>query len=60
MTRFVPRFFEADFTDGKPILSAEGRAAIEAEIKRGVDAASGSKGASGAASAAPTPTRAAA
>jgi hypothetical protein len=32
--RFTPRFFEADWTDGTPTLSAAGRQAIDDEIAR--------------------------
>jgi hypothetical protein len=34
INRYSSQFFESDWTTGKPQLSAQGQAAIEAEIKR--------------------------
>ena len=31
----APRFFEADYSDGRPRLTEEGRRAVEAELVRG-------------------------
>jgi hypothetical protein len=33
-SRYTSQFFESDWTTGKPQLSAQGQAAVEAEIKR--------------------------
>lgn len=33
--RFVPRFFETDYEDGRPQLNEAGRRAIMEEIERG-------------------------
>lgn len=32
--RYTPRFFESDWIDGKPTLSAAGQQAVEDEVKR--------------------------